>query len=334
MIATRPKQGETILVTGAAGFIGSHLVERLLEDGRRVLGFDNFDDYYDPGLKRNNIRAASDDPRFRLVEGDIRDAAAVGELFSSGEVGTVVHLAARAGVRPSIADPVLYTSVNLDGTTQLLEACRRHGVDRFVFGSSSSVYGNNSKIPFAENDPVDHPISPYAATKKAGEMLCYTYHHLFGLKVACLRFFTVFGPRQRPEMAIRRFATQLARGEEIEQYGDGSSERDYTYISDIIEGIVRALERCSGFDVWNLGGSRTTSLSRLIELLAQEMKVTPKIRRLPAQPGDVVRTWADVGKARRELGWSPEVPIEKGLARFVQWFMGQVKRQAVSERNA
>lgn len=321
-----------VLVTGAAGFIGSHLTERMLEDGHHVVGFDNFDDYYDPALKRANLEAASSHPAFTLVEGDIRDVDAVERLFAEGGFGSVVHLAARAGVRPSIADPVLYTSVNLDGTTQLLEGCRRWSVERFVFGSSSSVYGNNTKVPFEESDPVDHPVSPYAATKKAGEMLCYTYHHLFGIHVSCLRFFTVFGPRQRPEMAIRRFATQLARGEEIEQYGDGSSERDYTYVTDIVEGTLRAWQRCSGYHVWNLGGSRTTSLSHLIELLAAEMKLTPKIRRLPAQPGDVVRTWAGIDRARRDLDWSPAVPLEEGLRRFVEWLASRPEGREASGR--
>jgi UDP-glucuronate 4-epimerase len=235
----------------------------------------------------------------------------------------VVHLAARAGVRPSIADPELYASVNLQGTACLLEACRRHAVGRLVFGSSSSVYGNNVKVPFAEADRVDHPVSPYAATKKAGELLCYTFHHLTGTPVACLRFFTVYGPRQRPEMAIHKFTRLLAAGEEIEQFGDGSSARDYTFVSDIVEGIVRALDRCSAYHVWNLGGSRTITLRELVERIACSLGVTPRVRVLPAQPGDVERTWADVSRAREELDWEPAVGLDQGLERFLEWFRRQ-----------
>jgi UDP-glucuronate 4-epimerase len=310
----------TYLVTGGAGFIGSHLTERLLERGDRVVVLDNFDSFYDPSIKRANLARAAASPALRLVEGDIRDEAALAAAFGGERIESVFHLAARAGVRPSIADPVLYTSVNLDGTTRLLEACRRHGVDRFVFGSSSSVYGNNPKVPFAEDDPVDHPISPYAATKKAGEVLCHAHHHLFGIAVASLRFFTVYGPRQRPEMAIHKFASQLAAGEPVEQYGDGSSARDYTFIADIVEGILRAHEHCRGYHVWNLGGSRTITLAELIAKIATRLGVSPRIRRLPAQPGDVERTWADVTRVQRDLGFVPRIAIDEGLDRFVEWF--------------
>ena len=311
----------TILVTGGAGFIGSHLVERLLEGGDRVVAFDNFDTFYDPGIKRRNVAPVSTHAGYRLVEGDIRDNGKLAALFGAGPVDVVVHLAARAGVRPSIADPVLYSSVNLDGTTQLLEASHRAGVRRFVFASSSSVYGNNEKVPFAEHDPVDHPISPYASTKKAGELLCHVYHHLHGMEIACLRFFTVYGPRQRPEMAIHKFASLLADGREIEQYGDGSSARDYTFISDIVEGIVRAIDRSSGYHVWNLGGSHTITLAELVAKLSGRLGVRPKIRELPMQPGDVDRTWADISRARRDLDWAPRLDIDHGLDRFVEWFL-------------
>jgi UDP-glucuronate 4-epimerase len=312
-----------ILVTGGAGFIGSHLAERLLAEGRPVVVLDNFDDFYDPEVKRRNIEAATRHPRYSLYEGDIRDSSRLDSLFGSEEFEAVVHLAARAGVRPSIADPILYTSVNLDGTTRLLEACREHGVTRFIFGSSSSVYGNNPKVPFAEEDPVDHPISPYAATKKAGEVLCHAHHHLFGVKVACLRFFTVYGPRQRPEMAIHKFVRALSEGRAIQQFGDGSSARDYTYVTDIVDGVVRALDRCSGYHIWNLGGSRTISLHELVVAIARGLGVEPEVERLPTQPGDVDRTWADVSRAERELGWSAEVGIEEGLRRFIGWFRQQ-----------
>jgi UDP-glucuronate 4-epimerase len=212
----------------------------------------------------------------------------------------------------------------------LLEACRRHGVERFVFGSSSSVYGNNAKVPFSESDPVDHPISPYAATKKAGELLCYTYHRLFGMRVACLRFFTVYGPRQRPEMAIHKFAASLAAGEELEQFGDGGTERDYTYVSDIVDGIVRAMERASAYHVWNLGGSRTVKLETLVRMLATKLGVEPRVRRLPAQPGDVERTWADVSLAARELDWAPQVDLDLGLDRFLAWFVHERPRSSAA----
>lgn len=309
----------SILVTGAAGFIGSHLTERLLADGRRVVGLDSFDSFYDPAVKRANLETASAQPGFRLVEGDIRDRDLVERTFREESPEGVVHLAARAGVRPSIQDPELYESVNLGGTTCLLEACRRHQVRRFVFGSSSSVYGNNEKVPFAETDPVDHPVSPYAATKRAGELLCYTYHHLFGMHVTSLRFFTVYGPRQRPEMAIHRFARLMVEGRQVDQYGDGSSARDYTYITDIVEGVVRAFDRCGGYHVLNLGGSRTTSLGDLLLKIAAGLGVEPRVRILPAQPGDVERTWADVSAARAELGWEPSVGIDRGIEMFLKW---------------
>jgi UDP-glucuronate 4-epimerase len=312
---------QRILITGGAGFIGSHLAERLLAEQCRIVALDNFDSFYDPAIKRANTERASGDPSYRLVEGDIRDSDLLDRLFSEESFDAVIHLAARAGVRPSIEDPVLYSSINLDGTTRLLEACRRHGMKRFVFGSSSSVYGNNAKVPFSEEDPVDHPISPYAATKKAGEVLCHSYHHLFGLDIACLRFFTVYGPRQRPEMAIHKFASLMSQGRELEQYGDGGSARDYTYISDIIEGIVRALRRCEGYRIWNLGGSQTTTLKELVGKIAAGLALSPKVKQLPMQPGDVLRTWADISRAESELEWSPRVDIDAGLERFLQWFV-------------
>jgi UDP-glucuronate 4-epimerase len=308
------------LVTGGAGFIGSHLSERLLDAGAEVVVLDNFDSFYDPAIKRANVERAAASPAYNLVVGDIRDEDVLERLFAGGRFDAVFHLAARAGVRPSIEDPVLYSSVNLDGTTRLLEACRRHEVRRFIFGSSSSVYGNNDKLPFSEDDPVDHPISPYAATKKAGEVLAYSYHHLFAMNVACLRFFTVYGPRQRPEMAIHKFARLLANGEPVEQYGDGSSARDYTFVSDIVDGILRAHEHCTGYHVWNLGGSRTVTLSDLLSKIAERLGVEPTIRQLPLQPGDVDRTWADVTRSENELDWRARVEIDEGLDRFVSWF--------------
>jgi len=306
------------------------VVERLLEQGRRVVALDNFDSFYDPALKRRNVAPVAADPRYRLVEADIRDAAALDRLMTEESLGAVIHLAARAGVRPSIAEPELYVSVNLAGTAALLEACRRHGVPTFLFGSSSSVYGDNRKVPFAEDDPVDHPISPYAATKKGGELLCHAYHHLFGMRVACLRFFTVYGPRQRPEMAIHKFARLLAAGGEVERYGAAETARDYTYVSDIVEGVVRALERATAYHVWNLGGSQTVTLGELIERIAAGLGVAARVRALPRQPGDVERTWADITRARRDLDWSPRVPLDRGLGQFLAWFQAQAPARAGS----
>ena len=316
-----------VLVTGGAGFIGSHVTDRLLADGREVVVLDSFDAFYAPEAKRRNLEAASRHPAFRLVSGDIRDEASVQLAFDAAPIEAVIHLAARAGVRPSIADPALYASVNLDGTVRLLEACRRRGVSRFVFGSSSSVYGNNLKTPFSEADPVDHPISPYAATKRAGELLAHTYHHLFGMDVACLRFFTVFGPRQRPDLAIRKFAELMAADREIPVFGDGTSRRDYTYVDDIVSGVLRALDRAAAFQIWNLGGAQPVMLNDVIAGLARRLRRTPRVKRMPLQPGDVDRTWADVSKAAAELDWAPATGFETGMDAFVAWFTTERARE-------
>ncbi len=321
-----------VLVTGGAGFIGSHLTDRLLADGRDVVILDNFDPFYDAAAKRRNLESALTNPRCRLIDGDIRVSSSVEEAFATGPFYGVVHLAARAGVRPSIEDPALYTSVNLDGTVQLLEACRRHGVSRFVFGSSSSVYGNNLKVPFAEIDPVDHPISPYAATKRAGELIAHSYHHLFGMEIACLRFFTVFGPRQRPDLAIRKFAELMASGREIPVFGDGTTGRDYTFVDDIVEGIVRALDRARSFHIWNLGGSKPVLLNELIARLARGLGRVPELRRLPLQPGDVERTWADISQANRDLDWAPVTSFDRGMDSFLEWFEVERARAASGSR--
>jgi UDP-glucuronate 4-epimerase len=310
-----------ILVTGGAGFIGSHVSRRLLARGDSVTVLDDFNDYYHPARKRANVAPLLVRATYRLVEGDIRDAALVDGLFRDGRFDAVIHLAARAGGRPSLAEPILYVEVNCIGTLRLLEAARAHGPRVFVFGSSSSVYGINRKVPFAETDAVDLPISPYATTKRAGELLCFNYHHLYGLATSCLRFFTVYGPAQRPEMAIHKFTDLLARGERIPLYGDGSSRRDYTYIDDIVDGVVAALDAELGFEIINLGGAETTSLSDLVRWIAEELDVEPAIEYLPDQPGDVPMTYADVAKAHRLLGYSPQVPIREGLRLFVEWYI-------------
>ena len=318
----------SVLVTGGAGFIGSHLVEALLQAGRDVVALDNFDSFYDPEVKRRNVAAFSGRPGFRLVEGDIRDEKTVERVFTAHPVDVVVHLAARAGVRPSIEQPLLYSDVNPNGTVVLLEACRRHNVGKFVFGSSSSVYGNSPKAPFSEKDDVSMPISPYAATKRAGELLCATYHALYRLNVFCLRFFTVYGPRQRPEMAIHKFTRFIDRGLPLPRFGDGSTQRDYTYIDDVISGVVRAVERVQGYEILNLGGSRTTRLADLIAHLERLLDKKAVIEGQPDQPGDVVTTWADVAKAHRLLEYEPKIGIEEGLARFIEWYRRTGERGA------
>jgi len=309
-----------VLITGGAGFIGSSVATRLLAAGREVVVLDDFNDYYDPRFKRENIAALLTEPGFELIEGDIRDAEIVDRIYRRHGVGATVHLAARAGVRPSISEPLLYTDVNEVGTATLLDAARRWGAYTFIFGSSSSVYGTNSKVPFSEGDPITRPVSPYAATKRAGELLCYTFHHLFRMKVTCLRFFTVYGPHQRPEMAIYKFTEKMLKGESIPRYGDGSSARDYTYVDDIVDGVVRSLDAASDWEIINLGGSRTTSLKELIDLIAVNAGVTPIIEELPDQPGDVPITFADVGHAKDVLAWEPNVPIDEGIQRFVEWY--------------
>jgi UDP-glucuronate 4-epimerase len=314
------------LVTGAAGFIGSHLCERLVGRGDEVIGLDNFDPFYDPSLKERNVRGLLVSPRFRLVQGDIRDAALLRQLVPGADA--VVHLAARAGVRPSIRDPGLYQRVNVEGTVTLLEACRAHGVRRFVFASSSSVYGGNTKVPFSEEDRVDEPVSPYAATKRAGELLGFTYAHLFGMTVTCLRFFTVYGPRQRPEMAIHLFTRALWEGKPVTVFGDGTSARDYTFIDDIIQGTMAALDRGQGFRIYNLGESRRVPMRELLALLEKHTGRAAIVRYMPDQPGDVPVTYADISRARRELDYDPRVGIDEGIARFVAWFRAEGERGA------
>ena len=308
------------LVTGAAGFIGSHLSERLLRDGWKVVGADNFDDFYDPQTKRRNVAGCLKNKNFQLIEADIRDRNAMDKAVGDG-VEIIVHLAARAGVRPSIAQPLLYADVNVNGTMVLLEAAKKHKISKFIFGSSSSVYGNNKKVPFSEDDNVDFPISPYAATKKAGELICHTYHHLYGICITCLRFFTVYGPRQRPDLAIHKFAKLIEQGKPIPVYGDGTMMRDFTYIDDIIDGTVAAINRLTSheFNIYNLGNASPISVNDLVAKLEKALGKKAVKEYLPPEPGDVERTFADITKAARELDYKPRTTIEEGLARFVKW---------------
>lgn len=311
---------ENILITGGAGFIGSHLVKRLLARGNRVICVDNFDPFYPPEIKRKNTECILTNGRFVLVECDIRSKHDLGEIFHTHEIDSVIHLAARAGVRPSISDPLLYQDVNIGGTINLLELSKEYGIKNFIFGSSSSVYGASDKIPFREDDSLGQTVSPYAASKQAGELFCYTYHYLYHIPLTCLRFFTVYGPRQRPDMAIHKFTRLIDQGEEIPLYGDGSSQRDYTYISDIIEGIISALDEKLDFEIINLGNCETTELRCLVSLIEENLGKKAKVRELPVQPGDVPITCADISKAKRLLGYSPKVKTEEGIETFVRWY--------------
>lgn len=312
-----------VLVTGAAGFIGSTLVDRLLADGRDVVGLDNFDPFYPEPLKRENLRAAETSPRFRLVEGDIRDGAAVEGALSGGGFDAVVHLAALAGVRPSLERPDAYADVNVTGSSVVFQAAVGAGVPHVVFASSSSVYGERAEGPFREADPVERPISPYAATKRAGELVAHTFHHIHGLSIVCARIFTAYGPRQRPDLAIRKFAERMLRGEPIPVYGDGTALRDFTYVDDLIDGLVAALDKQLGFALLNFGAGRTVSVIDVIRTLEHELGVEARIEWLPRQPGDVSKTWADPSQARSTLAYDPRVTIDTGIARFVEWLRGR-----------
>ncbi len=329
-ISTSPTQpGTTILVTGAAGFVGSHVSDALLARGQRVVGLDNFDPFYDPAIKRANVaevragaKRAGD---FELVDGDICDVAMVRELLARVRPAGIIHLAAKAGVRPSIADPAGYARANVLGTSVLMEEARRAGVGRFVVASSSSVYGNNAKVPFAETDDVSQPISPYAATKRSCELLAHAHWHLTRMPTACLRFFTVYGPRQRPDLAISLFLKRVSRAEEIEMFGDGASSRDYTFIGDIVRGVLAAHDRIDRFGhrVWNLGNSEPVTLSDMIATIARTVGRAPRIVRKPAQPGDVERTFADISRARADLEYAPNTSFSEGVASHWAWMAKQ-----------
>jgi UDP-glucuronate 4-epimerase len=313
---------KNILVTGGAGFIGSHLVDALLGEGSwHVTVVDDLNDFYSPDIKRANLASAKTNPNFEFAEVDIRNGEKLREVFDRKQFDSIVHLAARAGVRPSLCHPKLYVEANIDGTLNLLELARDYEVKQFVFGSSSSVYGINCKVPFAEDDRIHQPISPYASTKAAGELLCHTYSHLFDIRTICLRFFTVYGARQRPDLAIHKFSRLITEGKSIQIFGDGTTRRDYTYIDDIIQGVRAAIDYdASIHEVFNLGESETTELGRLVELLEASLGMKAIVDRQPMQPGDVPVTFADISKARKLLGYNPGTKIEEGIPKFVEWF--------------
>ncbi|HEY40928.1 MAG TPA: NAD-dependent epimerase/dehydratase family protein [Dehalococcoidia bacterium] len=312
---------QTVLVTGAAGFIGSHVGERLLDLGYQVVGLDNFDDSYEPQIKRDNIQHLTSNEHYTLIEGDIRDRTLLHGLFTKYTFDNVIHLAAKAGVRPSIIQPQLYEEVNVQGTINLLEESRLTSVERFIFTSSSSVYGNSTRVPFKEDQQIATPMSPYAASKATAELYCYTYHHLYELPMVIIRPFNIYGPRQRPGMAIPLFTRKLNSGEEIQLFGDGSATRDHTHINDFLDGLLTALtyEGCQ-FDIFNLGNSRPISLDYLVQLIEESLGKKAKIKHLPVQPGDVPVTFADISKAQTILGYQPKIAIEQGIPLFIEWY--------------
>lgn len=314
---------QRVLVTGAAGFIGSHVTDRLLGEGRSVVGVDSFDPFYPASMKRRNLAGALASPLFELVESDIRDREAMQALFARGGFDGVVHLAALAGVRPSLERPAEYADVNVRGSAQLFEAAVRHGLPRLVFASSSSVYGEREDGPFRESDPVERPISPYAATKRAGELLAHSFHHAHGLSVICARIFTAYGPRQRPDLAIRKFAERMLSGEPLSIYGDGASLRDFTFVSDLVDGLVAALDSPLDFALLNLGAGRRLSVLEVVKTLEQELRVPAVLEYLPAQTGDVRRTWADITAARKALDYAPRVNFEEGVRLFAAWLRAE-----------
>ena len=317
---SRPQR---VLVTGAAGFIGSTLVERLLAEGREVVGLDCFDPFYAEAAKRANLATASKNAAFQLIEGDIRDEDALAHAFAGPRIGAVVHLAALAGVRPSLERPVAYADVNVRGTAAVVAAMVRAEVPQLVFASSSSVYGERTGGPFRETDPVERPISPYAATKRAGELLLSSFHHAHGTNITCARVFTAYGPRQRPDLAIRKFAERIVRDEALPVFGDGSAVRDFTFVGDLVDGLVRAIDTELGFSILNFGAGRTVSVLEVIETLERALERKARIEWLPPQTGDVSRTWSDTSAARAALGYAPSVTLEEGIARFVAWLRAQ-----------
>lgn len=309
-----------ILVTGAAGFIGSHVCEYFIKQKHSVVGIDNFDPFYSRKIKNLNLEQLLLNKNFQFYETDIRDKEALNSIFSSNKIEVVIHLAAKAGVRPSIESISEYYDVNVNGTVNLLESMKTFGIMKMLFASSSSIYGNNAKVPFSENDRVDNPISPYASTKKSGELLCHVYSHLYNFDITCLRFFTVFGPRQRPDLAIHKFTKLIDEGLALPFYGDGNTSRDYTYIDDIVNGISCALNSIGGYRIYNLGESRVINLKNLVETIEQLLGKKAILKFLPLQPGDVKTTYADISKARNEIGYAPKFDIESGIGEFIKWY--------------
>ncbi|HJY98727.1 MAG TPA: SDR family NAD(P)-dependent oxidoreductase [Patescibacteria group bacterium] len=309
-----------ILITGGAGFIGSHLARKLLNKGETVVVIDNFDPFYPASEKRKNISDLVKNRKFKLIKADIQEGSRIKNIFKKEKFDYVIHLAAKAGVRPSMLNPKAYIKTNILGTLNLLESSKENRVKNFIFGSSSSVYGERSKVPFSEKDKTDSPISPYGFTKLAGEKLCFVYHHLYGLPVICLRFFTVYGPAQRPDLAIRIFIKLISKGKPVDMYGDGSTTRDYTFIDDIVDGIARSYKKKMDFEIINLGNSSPVRLKDLIRLIGEKLDKDPKINRLPRQKGDVSKTYADISKARLFLNWSPKTKIDSGLGKMIEWY--------------
>ncbi len=309
-----------ILITGGAGFIGSHVCEKLIDLGQKVICMDDFNDFYNPKIKENNITSLVNNNNFELHREDICNFSKIDEIFSHNKIDIVIHLAARAGVRPSINLPHLYEKTNILGTINILEACKKYKIKKLIFASSSSVYGGNKKVPFSENDKVDTPISPYAATKRACELICYTYYHLYDIAISCFRFFTVYGPRQRPEMAIHKFTRHILGEKVIEIFGDGTSSRDYTYIDDVISGIINSIDKVSGYEIINLGSSKPIKLLNLVNLIEKTTNKKAVLRYVDTQPGDVFTTYANIGKAKKMLKYNPKTSIKEGVNKFVKWY--------------
>jgi UDP-glucuronate 4-epimerase len=319
-----------VLITGGAGFIGYHTAAKLLDQDHEVTILDNFNNFYDPQIKRRNVGDLQKLGPAHVFEGDILDTQSLRSVFEDRRPEAIVHLAAWAGVRPSLEKPDIYSAVNITGTVNLLELAREYGTECFIFGSSSSVYGGSPRVPFREDDPVDKPVSPYAATKRAGELICHTYSHNYSMNITCLRFFTVYGPRQRPEMAIHKFARLITEGKELPLYGNGESRRDYTYIDDIVQGVVAALRVNPGYDIINLGESQTVTLLDLVSRLESALGKKARVNFLPEQPGDMPITYADITRAQKVLGYHPETDLDVGIRSFVAWFTGNRWTRAVS----
>ena len=314
----------TYFITGGAGFIGSTLSQKLIEQGNKVIAIDNFCDFYNPKIKENNVKELLQNENFKLYRADIRDRKALKEIFNENKIDIVMHLAAMAGVRPSIENPILYQEVNCMGTQNILEEMKEHNVKNGVFASSSSVYGNCKEVPFREDMIVDYAISPYAATKKANEVMAHVYHKLFDMNIIMLRFFTVYGPKQRPDLAINKFTRLMLEGKEIPMFGDGTTSRDYTYIDDIVDGIIKSCNYCMNnqevYEILNIGNSSPTTLKEMINTIGQALGIEPKIKQLPMQPGDVDRTYADISKAKTLIGYEPKITFKEGIENFVKWY--------------